>query len=243
MDSQCIIGQMFPEYLKGQACKENGDFSTREQCCVLQDHFPTTKVVAIIMSLSSRIPTKNRVIDDYMLRVLLKATYTSGQRSLDNPTPSSFSKFSTKFVVAEGCVKAMYRRYINSIIIIIIIIIIIKDCLEHLKVLDLKTDKRRKDWLKSQQRQARNYQVVSRQKQFLTILEASGLPSASNKHGKLMEVQRRIIVQRVQNSTQEEETLRGGGGTQQMLIQGGSAPRSKPLPFIYHFSTLSYTIF
>ena len=128
------------------------------------------------MSLLSRIPTKNRVIDDYMLRVLLKATYTSGQRSLDNPTPSSFSKFSTKFVVAEGCVKAMYRHYINSIIIIIIIIIIIKDCLEHLKVPDLKTDKRRKDWLKSQQRQARNYQVVSRQKQFLTILEASGLP-------------------------------------------------------------------
>jgi len=72
----------------------------------------------------SKTPTNNRVIDDYMSRVLLKATHVSSQYSLDDP--SSISKFSTKFLVAEGWVK---------------------DYLEHLTVLDLKKDKRKKERL------------------------------------------------------------------------------------------------
>ena len=130
MDSHCIFGQMFLEYLKGQACEENGDFSTRELFCeeieCVMRPFPDNESGGHCYVPLSRIPTNNRVIDDYMTRVLLKAAYTSGQCSLDDPTPSSISKFSTKYVVAEGCVK---------------------DCLEHLTVLDLKKDKRKKERL------------------------------------------------------------------------------------------------
>jgi hypothetical protein len=69
----------------------------------------------------SKTPAKNRDIDDCMPRVQLKAAYTSGQCSLDDPT--SISTFSRKFVVAEGCVK---------------------NYMEHLTLLNLKKDKRKK---------------------------------------------------------------------------------------------------
>ena len=68
----------------------------------------------------SKTPANNRLVDDCMPRVQLKAAYASGQCSLDDPT--SISKFSREFVLAAGCVK---------------------DYLEHLTLLDLKKDKRK----------------------------------------------------------------------------------------------------
>ena len=132
--ADCITGDMFLEYLKG-ACKENGEMgilcdfcSTREQSCEEIQHvarpFPDSENGGYHYLPLSKTPTNNRVIDDYMSRVLLKATYASGQYSLDDP--SSISKFLTKFVVAEGCVK---------------------DYLEHFTVLDLKKNKRKKERL------------------------------------------------------------------------------------------------
>ena len=110
MDSHCIIGEMFLEYLKG-ACKENGesgtfcDFcSTREQCCEEIEHvarpFPDNESDGNHYLPLSKTPANNRLVDDYMPRVQLKAAYASGQCSLDDPT--SISKFSREFVVAEG---------------------------------------------------------------------------------------------------------------------------------------------
>ena len=143
MDSHSIIGEMFLEYFKG-ACKENGELSgtalcdfcssTREQCCeeieLVAKPFPDNESDEHHYLPLSKNPANNRLVDDYMLRVQLKAEYASGQCSLDDPT--SISKFSREFVVAEGCVK---------------------DYLEHLKLLDLrKTKERRKDWLKSKLR-------------------------------------------------------------------------------------------
>ena len=137
MDSHCIIGEMFLEYLKG-ACKENGESGTlcdfcskRDQCCEEIERvarpFPDNESGGHHYLPLCKTPTNNRtnrVIDDYMPRVLLKAAYASSQCSLDDP--SSISKFSTKFVVAEGCVK---------------------DYLQHLTLLDLKKDKRKRERL------------------------------------------------------------------------------------------------
>ena len=107
MDSHCIMGEMFVEYLKG-ACKENGesgtalcDFcsSTREQCCEEIEHvarpFPENESDGHHYLPLSKTPANNRLVDDYMPRVQLKAEYVSGQCSLDDPT--SISKFAREF--------------------------------------------------------------------------------------------------------------------------------------------------
>ena len=123
---------MFLEYLIG-ACKENGESGTlcdfrsiRDQYCEEIERvarpFPDSESGGHHYLPLSKTPTSNRVTDDYMPRVLLKTAYASGQCSLDDS--SSISKFSTKFVVAEGCVK---------------------DYLQHLTLLDLKKDKRKKE--------------------------------------------------------------------------------------------------
>ena len=143
MDSHCIIGEMFLEYLKG-ACKENGesgtlcDFcSTREQCCEEIEHvarpFPDNESDGHHYLPLSKTPASDRLVDDYMPRVQLKAAYASGQCSLDDPT--SISKFSREFVVAEGCMK---------------------DYLEHLTLLDLKKDKRKNERLAKKSAEARH---------------------------------------------------------------------------------------
>ena len=119
-------------------CKENGELSgtalcdfcgsTREQCCEEIEHvarpFPDNESDGQHYLPLSKTPANNRLVNDYMPRVQLKAEYTSGQYSLDDPT--SISKFSREFVVAEECVK---------------------DYLEHLTFLDLKKDKRKKERL------------------------------------------------------------------------------------------------
>ena len=100
--------------------------STREQCCEEIEHvarpFPDNESDGQHYLLFSKTPANNRLVDDYMPRVQLKPAYVSGRCSLDDPT--SISKFSKEFVVAEGCVK---------------------DCLEYLTLLDLKKDKRKKE--------------------------------------------------------------------------------------------------
>ena len=110
MDSHCIIGEMFLEYLKG-ACKENGELSgtalcdfcssTREQCCEEIEHvarpIPDNENDGHHYLPLSKNPANNRLVDDYMPRVQLKAEYTSGRCSIDDPT--SISKFSREFVV------------------------------------------------------------------------------------------------------------------------------------------------
>ena len=127
-----------------------------------------------------------------MPRVQLKAEYASGQCSLDDP--SNISEFSRKFVVAEGFVK---------------------DYLEHVTLLDLKKDKRKKQRLaKKSAGASKTYQDYdwnamfedgSLGKQSKAVLDKylkhHGLRTASNKHGKLLEVQRHIIEQQVQDST------------------------------------------
>ena len=76
MDSHCIMGEMFVEYLKG-ACKENGesgtalcDFcsSTREQCCEEIEHvarpFPENESDGHHYLPLSKTPANNRLFDD-----------------------------------------------------------------------------------------------------------------------------------------------------------------------------------
>ena len=110
MDSHCIIGEMFLEYLK-EACKKNGELSgmvlcdfcssIREQCCEETEHvarpFPDNESDGHHYLSLSKNPANNRFVDDYMPRVQLKVAYASGQYSLDDPT--SISKFSREFVV------------------------------------------------------------------------------------------------------------------------------------------------
>ena len=88
---------------------------------MLRGHFLTTKVMGNITFFFLKTPANNRLVDDYMPRVQQPA-YASGTCSLDDPT--SISKLSKEFVVAEGCVK---------------------DYLEYLTLLDLKKDKRKKE--------------------------------------------------------------------------------------------------
>lgn len=132
----------------------------------------------------SKTTANNRLVDDNMPRVQLKAAYLSGQCSL--PDPTSISKFSREFVVAEGCVK---------------------DYLEHLTLLDLTKDKRKKERLAKMSAEAsKTYQEYdwnvmfkdgSLSKQTIAVIDKylkyHGLFTASNKHAKLMEVQRHII--------------------------------------------------
>ena len=131
MDSHCIIGEMFLEYLNG-ACKEIEEIrtlcdvcSTREQCCEeierVARRFPTTKVVGIIIFLLSKTQRTNDSLMITCHGYCWTAASASGQCSLDDP-----SSISTKFDAAEACVK---------------------DYLELLTVLDLKKDKRKKERL------------------------------------------------------------------------------------------------
>ena len=135
---------MFPEYLKG-ACKENGEsgtlydfWSTREQCCEEIEHvvrpFPDNESDGHHYLPLSKTPANNGLVNDYMPRVQLKAAYASGQCSLDDPT--SILKLSREFVVVRDAWKTIWNIW-------------------HYSVLR-KTKERRKDWLKSQLRQARH---------------------------------------------------------------------------------------
>ena len=95
-----------------------------------------------------------------------------------------------------------------------------KDYLQHLTLLDLKKDKRKKERLAKKLAEAsKTYQEYdwdrmvkdgSLSKQTKAVLDKDlkhyGLPTVSkHKHGKLMVMQRHIIEQQVQDSAQEEE--------------------------------------
>lgn len=70
----------------------------------------------------NKTPTANRITDDFHPRVQLKKAYVSGECSLDNP--NKILEFSREFVVSEECIRGN---------------------LEHLKLLDLKKEKRKKE--------------------------------------------------------------------------------------------------
>ena len=92
-----------------------------------------------------------------------------------------------------------------------------KDYLEHLTLLDLKKDKRKKERLAKKSAEAsKAYQEYdwnamfkdgSLSKQTIAVinkyLKHHGLHTASNKHAKLMEVHRHIIQQQIQGFTKE----------------------------------------
>ena len=94
-----------------------------------------------------------------------------------------------------------------------------KDYLEHLILLDLKKDKRKKERLAKKSAEAnKTYQDYdwsamfkdgSLGKQSKAVLDKylkhHGLRTASNKHDNLLEVQRHIIEQHVQDSVPGEE--------------------------------------
>ena len=144
-----------------------------------------------------------------MPRVQLKAEYVSGQCSLDDPT--SISKFAREFVVAEGCVK---------------------DYLEHLTLLDLKKDKRKKERLAKKLAEAsKTYQEYdwnatfkdgSPSKQTTAVIDKylrhHGLRTASNKRAKLMEVRRHIIQRQIQGFTQEEGSPLGSSENEEEYL-------------------------
>lgn len=93
-----------------------------------------------------------------------------------------------------------------------------KDYLEHLMLLNLKKDKRKKERLAKKSAEAsKTYQEYdwnvmfkdgSLSKQTMAVIDKylkhHGLHTASNKHTKLMEVQRHIIQQQMRGFTQEE---------------------------------------
>ena len=69
-------------------------------------------------------PTVKRTVDDYLSQAQLRKAYQSGECSLEDL--DSISKFAPEFVVLEECVKTY---------------------LEHLKLLELKKEKRKKERL------------------------------------------------------------------------------------------------
>ena len=94
-----------------------------------------------------------------------------------------------------------------------------KDYLQHLTLLDLKKDKSRKERLAKKSAEAsKTYQGYNWNRMFKDgslskrtkavldkYLKHHGIPTVSNKHGKLMVVKRPIIEQHVLDSAQEEE--------------------------------------
>ncbi len=128
-DSHCLHGAMFLEYLKGSCKDAHGklcDFCTsREKCCSQIEHVPRPfsdhESPGYHYLPVNKTPTNNRVVDDYLPRVQLKKAYISGECSLEDPT--SISNFSRQFIVSEKCVT---------------------DYLKHLKLLELRKDKRKK---------------------------------------------------------------------------------------------------
>ena len=94
-----------------------------------------------------------------------------------------------------------------------------KNYLEHLTLLNLKKDKRKKERSAKKSAEARKtyheydwngmFKDGSLSKQTKAVLDKylkqHGLHIASNKQGMLMEVQRHIIEQQVQDSTEKEE--------------------------------------
>jgi hypothetical protein len=96
----------------------------------------------------------------------------------------------------------------------------VKNYMEHLTLLNLKKDKRKKERLAKKSAEASKtyheydwngmFKDGSLSKQTKAVLDKylkqHGLHIASNKQGMLMEVQRHIIEQQVQDSTEEEET-------------------------------------
>ena len=193
-DSHCPHGAMFLEYLKGSCKDAHGklcDFCTsREKCCSQIEHvprpFPDHESPGYHYLPVNKTPTNNRVVDDYLPRLQLKKAYISGECSLEDPT--SISNFSRQFIVSEKCVT---------------------DYLKHLKLLELRKDKRKKQRTAEAAAKAKkkyedyNWNAMlsdsSLTKQTVAVLDKylrhHKLQSASNKKAKLSAVQRHITHQ------------------------------------------------
>ena len=123
---------MFLEYQKGASEISSGklcDFcKSSEKCCSqtgrIPRPFPDYQSPGLHYLPVHRTPIVNRTIDDYLPRAQLRKAYQSGECSLEDL--ESIAKFAQEFVVSEEFVKTY---------------------LEHLKLLELKKEKRKKERL------------------------------------------------------------------------------------------------
>ena len=194
----------FIEYLKGSckdACGKLCDFCTsREKCCSQIEHvpkpFPDHEKPGYHYISADKTRTNNRVVDDYLLRTQLKKAYISGECCLKDPT--SISNFSRQFIVSEECITD-YRK--------------------HLKLLELRKEKRKKQGIaKASALAKKKYEDYdwnamlndgSFTKQKVAVLDKflrhHKLHSASNKKAKLSAVQRHITQQSTATSQTAEK--------------------------------------
>ena len=203
-DTHFQIGEMFLEYQKG-ACEISSsklcDFcKSSEKCCSQTERiprpFPDYQSPGLHYLPVHMTPTVNRTIDDYLPQAQLRKAYQSGECSLEDL--NSISKFAQEFVVSEECVKTY---------------------LEHLKLLELKKVKRKKERLeKSSVRAKMTYQDYdwvgmcndgSLSKQTVAMLDKyiqyHHLKFHPLKKEKLIEVQRHIINNLTNSATQQEQ--------------------------------------
>ena len=132
IDTHFQIGEMFLEYQRRDCEISSGklcDFcKSSEKCCSQTERiprpFPDYQSPGLHYLPVHMTSTVNRTIDDYLPRAQLRKAYQSGECSLEDL--DSISKFAQEFVVSEECVKTY---------------------LEHLKLLELKKVKRKKERL------------------------------------------------------------------------------------------------
>ena len=195
---------MFLEYQKGACEISSGklcDFcKSSGKCCSETERIlrpfpdyqsPGFHYVPVDMTL-----TIDKTVDDYLPRAQLKKAYHSCECSLEDL--DSISKFAQKSVVSEECVKTY---------------------LEHLKLLELKKEKRKKERLeKSSVKAEMTYQDYdwvgmlndgTLSKQTGAVLDKyvqnHHLKTHPLKKDKLIEVQRHIISNLTNSATQQEQ--------------------------------------
>ena len=128
IDTHFQIGEMFLEYQKGACEISSGklrDFCKWKSVVVRLSAFKGHSLIIKALDFTVHMtPTDNRTTDDYLSRAQLRKAYHSGECSLEDP--DSISKFAQEFFVSDECVKPY---------------------LEHLKLLELKKEKRKKERL------------------------------------------------------------------------------------------------
>ena len=146
IDAHFITWEMFLEYLKGSCVNTKETLcdycSLNEKCCPGIDHvprpFPDYESTGLHYLRMKKTAMANMITDDFHPRVQLKKAYVLGECTLDNPNKTL--EFSKKFVVSEECIRGN---------------------LEHLKLVDLKKDKRKKERAeKDLPRQGRNMKIL-----------------------------------------------------------------------------------
>ena len=201
MDSYFIIGEMFLEYLNG-ACKENEEIrtlcdfcSTREECCEeierVARRFPTTKVVGIIIFLSSKNPTNNRFIDNYMHATGVAEQQHTHQVNAPWMTPAVSQQNLLRLRDAWKTIWNFWQCWVLR-----------------------KIKGRRKDWLRKARRTksmagmgySKMVPLVSRQKHVLTnTWSVMSFPLHQTRVESLYRCKGTLLNNKVQDSTQEEE--------------------------------------